>query len=47
MRVSNNAVSRERADLGFDASVCLDLVAMGGRRCTRESVGWFTFEQIR
>jgi hypothetical protein len=47
MRVSNNSAGRVRAGLGLDGFVGVDLVATGGRRCTRELFGWFTSDEIR
>jgi hypothetical protein len=47
MRVSNNSAGRVRAGLSLAAFVGLDLVAMGGRRCTRDLFGWFAFDEIR
>jgi hypothetical protein len=47
MRVSNNSAGRVRAGLSLDGFVGVDLVATGGRRCTRELFGWFTSDEIR
>jgi hypothetical protein len=45
--VLNNSADRVKAGLSLDVFVGVDLVAMGGRRCTHELFGWFTFDEIR